>query len=76
MDGLGPEEKDDGDVLRDIEAKTFKLIKKEISKEDEWTGTAKQNGDGDLKVAKTIRRSFYVYEKSKQSYMPSFFKFK
>ena len=26
MDGLGPEEKDDGDVLRDIEAKTFKLI--------------------------------------------------
>ena len=76
MDGLGPEEKDDRDVLRDIEAKTFKLIKKEIVKEDEWTGTVKQNEDGDLKVAKTIRQAFYVYEKSKQSYMPSFFKFK
>ena len=47
MDGLGPEEKDDRDVLRDIEAKTFKLIKKEIVKEDKWTGSAEQNEDGD-----------------------------
>ena len=75
IDGLGDDNKEDKDKLESIEMKTFNLIKKDVVKDGVWTGDREQNRDADLRVAKLIRNSLYLYERTRKSYMPSYFKF-
>ena len=77
IDGLGDRDdtKDDKEKLKSIEWKTFNLIKKDVIKDGVWRGDREQNREADLRVAKLIRNSFYLYERTKKSYMPSYFKF-
>ena len=77
IDGLGDRDdtKDDKEKLKSIEWKTLNLIKKDVIKDGVWRGDREQNREADLRVAKLIRNSFYLYERTKKSYMPSYFKF-
>ena len=77
IDGLGDRDgtKEDKEKLKSIEWKTFNLIKKDVIKDGVWRGDREQNREADLRVAKLIRNSFYLYERTKKTYMPSYFKF-
>ena len=77
MDGIPEVDAEDREVLRAIEMKTFNVVKEKMIKDGgSWTGTQEENATADFKVAKMIRNSFYVYEKSKPSFQPSYFRFK
>lgn len=67
----------DGEKLRFIEERVFKeFIRKEVEKElGVWNGSREQNKLGDWKTALCIKSSFKVYEKSKDKYQKSYFKF-
>ena len=77
INGLGDRDgtKEDKEKLKSIEWKTFNLIKKDVIKDGVWRGDREQNREADLRVAKLIRNSFYLYERTKKTYMPSYFKF-
>ena len=64
--------------LVQIEARTFKEIKEEVSKkfENGWDGGLEVNIEADKVVSNKIRNSLRIYEKSKQKHQPTFFMFK
>ena len=66
-----------GDKLRGIEEKIFKLqVRPEVEVElGIWNGSKEQNLLGDLKTAMLVKSSFRVYEKAKEKFERSFFKF-
>lgn len=51
---------------------------KEVEKQNgfDWTGTLEENISADIKVAASIRSSFYNYEKDKKKDGPQYFVFK
>ena len=71
-------EQQDKDRLREIEARTFKEIKADVSKkfENGWDGGVDANREADKTVSIKIRNSLRIYEKSKQNHQPSYFLFK
>ena len=72
---LDPEDKD---RLQEIEARTFKEIKEDVSKKFTvgWDGGIEVNREADKTVANKIRNSLRIYEKSKPKHQQSFFLFK
>lgn len=57
----------------------FKNIIKDVEKQTgfDWSGTLEENISADVKVAGSVRSSFYNYEKDrKQSKGPQYFKFR
>ena len=61
----------------EIESTIFKRIKAEVIEDSgrEWTGDRIQNKMADLKIALSLKSSFYNYEKSKSAGSRSYFKF-
>ena len=72
----GYDTNEDVQRMRQIEADTFGVIKKE-SKEfgGNWEGSIKENKRADHLVAVAIRNSFRFYEKNKKKFDDSYFKF-
>ena len=66
-----------GSKLRKIEENLFKeVVKFEVEEAlGPWTGSAIQNRSADLKISTGIKSSFKSYEKNKQSFEESYFKF-
>ena len=63
-----------GDRLRDIEYRIFmEVVKDEI--EGKWEGTDDQNLLADKKVSSLVRNAFFNYEKKRETYEVSYFKF-
>lgn len=69
---------EDRDRLREIEDKTFKVVKEEVSRKfvEGWDGGLEVNKAADSVVAAKIRNSLKIYEKTKAKHQPSFFLFK
>ena len=68
---------DDGDKLRDLEEELFTFFgKKEVEEQHgPWVGSYENNKLADLRISSIVKTSFKNYEKSKESYEPTFFKF-
>ena len=71
-------EPEDKDRLQEIEARTFREIKEDVSKKFEagWDGGVEVNREADKTVATKIRNSLRIYEKSKPKHQQSYFIFK
>ena len=69
---------DDLNRLRQIEMEIFKNVVKDVEKENGvyWSGTLEENILADIKVASSMRNSFYNYEKDKKKNGPMYFVFK
>ena len=67
----------DGDKIRGIEERVFKEhVREEVIKElGAWNGSKEQNQLGDFKTAMCIKSSLKVYEKSRDKFLKSYFKF-
>lgn len=60
--------------MRDIESRIFmEVVKDEI--EGQWEGTDDQNLLADKKVGSLVRNAFFNYEKKRETYEISYFKF-
>ena len=71
--------KKDRERLREIEAKTFKVVKEEVVKKlskDGWDGSLEVNKEADKVIAFKVRNSLKIYEGTKASHNPTFFLFK
>ena len=55
--------------LRQIEMEIFKNVVKDVEKESgfDWSGTLEENISADIKVATSLRNSFYNYEKDRKN---------
>ena len=64
--------------LRQIEMEIFKNVVKDVEKESgfDWSGTLEENISADVKVAKSLRNSFYNYEKDRKKNDPKYFVFR
>ena len=69
---------EDRDRLREIEEKTFRVVKEEVSQKfkEGWDGSLEVNVAADRVVASKIRNSLRIYEKTKQKHQRSYFLFK
>lgn len=63
--------------MRKIEEKLFRaLVKSEVELVyGPWTGTVEQNRSADMKISMIVKSSFKVYEKTRKTFEPSYFKF-
>ena len=63
--------------LREIEAKTFKVVREDVAKKfkDGWDDSQEVNKEADKVVASKVRNSLKIYEKNKSKHSPSFFLF-
>lgn len=63
--------------LREIEAKTFKVVREDVSKKfkDGWDDSQEVNKEADKVVASKVRNSLKIYEKNKSKHSPTFFLF-
>ena len=68
---------EDGNKLRDLEQELFVVfVKNEVeAKQEPWKGSYDNNKLADLRISNIIKTSFKNYEKTKENYEPTYFKF-
>ena len=70
------EDCEDANRFREIEFKTFKILKPKIEADlGKWKGDLKQNEEADNRIATAIVTSFKSYEVNRKEYEEAYFVF-